>query len=238
MHRSSIYIAFIILLATACQDRCERVDGPRERFEVPLEFISELELNTPAEVVVYDHENGEGSLEVIAQPDIYQALHTQLRNDRCKIDLEACFREQDPILIEARLSELRSIHLNAAGEIRSGELIDQDSLYITNSGLGDVDIHFSGHYLDARSSAAGNINLSGETDRLFTVVLGSGELNGFDLFADTVIIENYGSGVIEVHAADFLQVNFIENTTVRYRGNPKVITIAGEGELEDANLGI
>jgi len=134
------------------------------------------------------------------------------------------------------MKEIRSIEFTSAGEIRSGDLIEQDTIFIENSGLGDIDLLLLSENVKANSTSSGNIILAGETTNLTTTSSGSGELSAFNLFSDTVRIGNIGSGVIEVYANKYLEVHFLKPTTVRYRGNPSKINIEGEGNLVDANL--
>jgi hypothetical protein len=201
--------------------------------------VHSLEVNTAADVEIRTTlDSADGLMEVYAQPEVYFALNSRFRDSTLRFNMDACFRGQGELLMNALMRDIKEVRMNAAGEIRSSDLLELDSLSIVNQGLGDIALHINTKKVSSRSSASGNVILSGETNRIFAVNTGSGEVSAFDLFADTVIIENYGSGVIEVHAADFLQVNFAEETTVRYRGNPRVITVAGTGNLENANLGL
>lgn len=232
-----LLLTLVMLLQTACNDRCARVDGARERYEIPVGNANSITLNSAADIVLLtSSDTANGSLEVYAQPEVYFALDTDIKNEQINLGVTGCFRQQTTMLIEASLVDLKSVVLNAAGEIRSEGLLTPDSLTIENNGLGDVNLHLQTKYIDSRSSTSGNVVLSGRTNQLFAGVLGSGEVNAFNLFADTVIIENYGTGVIEVHANKMLQVNFVRPTTVRYRGNPSIITVGGEGNLVNANF--
>lgn len=228
----------LTLIQTGCRNRCERVDGARERFEIPLGGVHSLDVRTAADVEIRTTiDSADGIMEVFAQPEVYFALESRFRDSTLRFNSDACFRGQEELLISALMRDIKEVRMDAAGEIRSSDLLELDSLSIINQGLGDIALHIATNEVTSRSSASGNVILSGETKKLFAVNTGSGELSGFNLFADTVIIENYGSGVIEVHAAEFLQVNFAQETTVRYRGNPRVITVAGTGDLVNANLG-
>lgn len=235
----SLTLAFmsVLLLNTACNDRCERIKGARERYEIPIGNANSIVLNSPADIIILEtKDTANGDLEIYAQPEVYLSLETEIKNDQVSLEVAGCFRQQKNMLVEASMVDLKSVSLNAAGEIRSEGLLNTDSLFIENNGLGDVNLHLQSRFIDARTSTSGNIILSGKTNQLFAGVLGSGEVSAFDLFADTVIIENYGSGVIEVHANKMLQVNFVNPTTVRYRGNPNIITVGGEGNLVNANF--
>lgn len=241
-HRlATLLSAFVFIAASqsACTERCKRVDGPRERYEIPLNAVHTLEVNTAADVQVRKtKDNTNGTLELYAQPEVYFGLISRFKDSTLRFSMDACYRGQAEVLMDARMQDIRQLRMNAAGKIQSSDLLELDSLHILNEGLGDIQLHIDSKHIFSQSSASGNVILSGEVDQLFAVNTGSGELSCFDLFADTVIIENYGSGIIEVHADEFLQVNFAQETTVRYRGNPRVITVAGEGNLVNANLGI
>jgi len=163
-------------------------------------------------------------------------LNIETNATECEVIMNACFKDQETTLLSARMKSIESIEFSSAGEIISGDLIEQDSIYIENSGLGDINLLLLSSEIRANSTSSGNIVLAGESSSLIATSSGSGELSAFNLFSDTVRVGNLGSGVVEVFANDYLEVIFIRPTTVRYRGNPEFISIQGEGNVVDANL--
>lgn len=235
--RKIFWSVFILSFASAsCGNRCKRLDGPRQEFFNPLGNTTNLILSTPAEMTIIKDSAGVSRLEIIAQPEVFDELLIETNGNSCEVSMNACFKDQETTRLSARLKSIESIEFSSAGEIISGDLITQDSIYIENSGLGDIDLLLLSKEIKANSTSSGNIILAGETSSLIATSSGSGELSAFNLFSDTVRIGNIGSGVVEVFAKDYLEIYFIKPTTVRYRGNPSQIKIEGEGNLVDANL--
>jgi hypothetical protein len=229
-------ILILVFTMTACGNRCKRLEGPRQEYFSPVGRATKFILSTPAEMTIVKDTLASSLLEVIAQPEVFDELNIETSETTCEVSMNACFKDQETTLLSTRMKEIRSIEFTSAGEIRSGDLIEQDTIFIENSGLGDIDLLLLSENVKANSTSSGNIILAGETTNLTTTSSGSGELSAFNLFSDTVRIGNIGSGVIEVYANKYLEVHFLKPTTVRYRGNPSKINIEGEGNLVDANL--
>jgi len=219
-----------------CRDRCKRLNGPRERYEQMLQRTDAFELYTPAEVILYKDSTVQSQLEIFAQPEVYHVLESEVIDSTCFIQMDACFRDQQAILINATFRSLNKIYFESAGEIRSGELIEQDTIRIENTGLGDIDMALKSDQIISHITSSGNIILSGTAHRSVSLAASSGEIEAMNLIADTAIVHTVGSGIISVHADHRLEVHFYKPTTVRYRGNPSVIEVYGEGNLVDANL--
>ncbi|MEX2597919.1 MAG: DUF2807 domain-containing protein [Salibacteraceae bacterium] len=229
-------IAGLIISLNACRDRCKTTEGSRQRFEVPLFQADRLILNSPAEMNIRKNDTVDGSLEILAQQEVFGDMNISTNQKVCEINLVGCFKNNETTLIDGHFQQLRGAELNSAGYIKSSRLIKQDSVELTNDGLGDIDLVLKSNYIEAKIASSGNILLHGETDHLLIASLGSGEVSAFGLYADSVIIRNYGTGVIDVHASKYLEVEFGKSTTVQYRGNPGEVIVIGEGDLINANF--
>ncbi|MEQ9186141.1 MAG: DUF2807 domain-containing protein [Cryomorphaceae bacterium] len=234
--RCFISIAILLACLVGCKDRCKRLDGPRERYEQLVQPIHSFELLTPAEVTLYQDTLAHSNLEIYAQPEVYHLLETDVKNTVCTVQLDACFKDQEAILINATLKRIDAIHFGSAGEIKAGNLIVQDSIRIENTGLGDIDLTLKSHEVISYITSSGNILLSGTATHSISLASGSGEISAFNLLADSAVIHTLGSSIIQVYAEDYLEVHFWKPTTVQYRGNPDSIVVVGEGTLIDANL--
>ncbi len=178
----------------------------------------------------------QASLEIIVQSEVMDELQITLEDKACEVSMNACFKDKQTTLLLARMQKIKTIQFSSAGEITSGELIEEDTISLKNSGLGDIDLLLLSNEVRSELSSSGNIILAGESNTLIAFSSGSGETSAFNLFSDTVKIGNMGSGIIEVFANKHLEIQFFKPTTVRYRGNPENIIIEGEGTVVDANL--
>ncbi|MDB4105312.1 DUF2807 domain-containing protein [Salibacteraceae bacterium] len=229
-------ILIMTLSMSSCGNRCKRIDGPRQEYFRSLQGAESFNLSTPAEMTIEKDSLASASLEIIAQAELYDALLIENTSNDVTIRMNGCFKDQETLLLNATLNNIDVIEFSSAGKIKSAQLIEQDTISVDNSGLGDIDLLLSSQKIKTNSSSSGNIILSGEAQCLTAVSLGSGELSAFNLFSDSVRIGTSGSGIIEVYANTYLEIDFKRPTIVRYRGNPEVILIKGEGEVVDANL--
>ncbi|MBT3647830.1 MAG: hypothetical protein HN542_06275 [Flavobacteriales bacterium] len=225
-----------LLVASCGNDGCQRLEGPRESVIRYLDPIHSINLVTPVNTSVeVDSSLEQSKIEVRAQAEVHPSLNTRVKNRQVNIFLEGCFKDQSEIFIDAKVQALESIRLQSAGDIISTKRIEQDSISIYNSGLGDIDLVLNSQRVESFILASGDIILSGDSEHLVVRTEGSGELSAFNLYADSVVINNIGGSVIQVFAAKYLEVNFFEETTIEYRGHP-TIKILGEGNLVDANF--
>lgn len=234
--RLYLFICITLIASFGCRERCKKVEGPRKEFALPIDTSAVLEIHTPAEVTLYADSNRASQLTVTAQPEVYSALIFETNDEGCVISLNDCFKQQSTVLINAQLTNLNRIGLHTAGKIESGTLLYTDTLWIENSGLGDIDLLARAEVANTTITSSGNVHLSGELTKLNFLTTGSGELHAFGLFTDTVGLTINGSSVVEVYANHLLRVNFINPGTVLYRGNPDSIIVTGEGNLRNANL--
>ncbi|NQV53239.1 MAG: DUF2807 domain-containing protein [Flavobacteriales bacterium] len=234
--RFTLGILILLTCLTGCKDRCKRLDGPRERYEQLLLPVHSLALRTPAEVTLYVDTFAHSNLEIFAQPEVYHILKTDVDNLQCVVEMDACFKDQEAVLINATFKRIDSIIFESAGQITSGNLILQDSIRIKNTGLGDIDLTLKSEQVFSHITSSGSIILAGTTNRSVSLASGSGEISAFNLIADTAIIHSIGSSIIQVYADHYLEVHFWNPTTVQYRGEPDSIVVFGEGTLVNANL--
>jgi len=67
----------------------------------------------------------------------------------------------------------------------------------------------------------GDITLTGNADNLDSTISGSGNLNLFELDANTATVNIYGSGNAEINA-DVITTNIEGSGKISYKGNPDV----------------
>lgn len=107
---------------------------------------------------------------------------------------------------------------------------------LTYAGSGHVQLEgVSGDLLELTLAGSGVLDASGEVVALEVLLLGSGELDLFDLLADRVWIEATGSGDVDLFAREELHVRRIGSGDVVYRGSPAINEkIIGSGDVRQA----
>ena len=109
---------------------------------------------------------------------------------------------------------------------------------IKNSGVGNIyayDINESGNFKIFNSGSA-NILLEGRAQSVDVKNEGSGNFLGFDFEVNDGVVENVGSGDIEVHCNEELDVKIKGSGNVYYKGNPTLnVSISGSGNVIQSN---
>ncbi len=231
-------LVFLCVLLVSCREEgCEKGEGASHKRVFTFGHLSAINLNMVSDMVVTEDSFRTGvTVEAVAQNEMHKILLFDSANRELTVRLTDCIREHNPVLIDARFSELpKEMVVNSAGSIESGELLEIDSLTLKNQGLGDIDLLVKSKNVDVRVEESGNVLLGGEADRLSVWCVSSGDIRAYNLVADTVEVEYIGTNFIEVHAKDVLIVDFRIPGTVHYRGNPTII-VEGNGDLIDRNL--
>lgn len=231
------HITLILLLLNACDGKkCETVKGPRITQTRVISPVQAIELNMVANLFLKLDSTVEPAMEVIAQREVHSQLEIENGQDELNIDLRGCIKEHDEVILNTFLAHVRSLKNNSAGEISSASIIREDTMELTNGGLGEIDVVLSSKLVEAEIRSSGDILLSGQVARLDFSSIASGDLRAFNTIADTVNIKLGGSSVVEVYTDGVLNIEFIYPGTVSYRGTPSVINITGKGNVTDANL--
>lgn len=218
------------------RDRCETAEGPREKRDTALSFVNDVTLSMVADLSLKIDTALEPNLEMIAQPAVHDKLVVANFNKAMDIAMDGCVKEHDEILLNAVVPDLKYVEITSAGTIRSERLIEKDTLEMINRGLGDLDFVVDSKWLLTEIRSSGDLILAGETERIDFLTTSSGDLRAFNLVADTVSLNVFGSSVLEVYTDGVLQVHFFRSGQVQYRGEPAEIITTGQGTVIDANL--
>lgn len=154
---------------------------------------------------------------ITAQPNILDLIKTRVSNKHWKIDYTKSVNLDRKTIIEITIPDIRRIKIDGSGDIEGQNDFDLDNLDILIDGSGDLD-------------------LFGTVENQLIEIDGSGDVSNFDLISQktTVIID--GSGDVEVHAEDRLEVEISGSGDVKYKGNPDIdLTVDGSGELINKN---
>lgn len=172
--------------------------------EVELDGIGNLSIQ----------QTGSESLTVEAEEDVLPKIRTDVVNNRLVIGLKpnTTVYTTEPINYELNVKELKAFKLSGSGNINA-EGISTDTLAVSNSGSGDVEI-------------------VGKTDSQDVDISGSGKYQAGDLQSRVANIDVKGSGTAIVNVTDELDAKVSGSGSVQYIGNPAVSQhISGSGKV-------
>lgn len=212
---------------------------------------------------VYLQEGTEQEIRVEGEQEILDRMEFSVVNGELIIDLYTCFQGSYTFNLYITIPEGRALEgVSASGyadlettmpiEVAEnftidilgfGEVIfeaknENESLSLDIEDGGTAEIQFMTNTMEVNNSSSREAEISGTTTTLDASISDAGELNAFELEADSATIIASGSGDAEVTiTGDDLEVDISGSGSVYYKGMPSNIQsrISGAGELIDAN---
>lgn len=136
--------------------------------------------------------------------------HVNIRNARAKI-------------VHVTLPELTDLKISSAGDCVGQTPVHCDDLRISISSAGDLTLELDAERVFLDISSSGDAELSGITG-VFDVSLSSaGDLDAFDLVAESVEVDVSSAGDARVHATEEISMNASSAGSIYYRGGAKVV---------------
>ena len=131
-----------------------------------------------------------------------------------------------------------AIDFSGAGSIVSKNKLTGNKLHLEVSGAGSAklqDVDYQ--HIDVDLSGVGNIEIGGKTISSTMEMSGTGNIDAFDLLADSVRCETSGVGNINCFANVELNANVSGIGGIRYKGTPKNLRkfVSGIGKVMNRN---
>lgn len=235
--RKTFFMLLIVAssLNTGCNS-CVEGNGPRVSRFTPTDSVGEVILDMVSDVLVKVDSARDNIIEVIAQEEIQPVVMANNDQGLLTLSLDECLENNQPILFELTLNEANRFVINSAGLIENERILKQPKVWFTNRGLGDIDFAVDSDEIISEIRSSGNMILSGECNRMDFLSTSSGDLRAYNLVADTLVLNIFGSTVCDVYATQYLEVNFFSSGRVNYRGNPKEVKVNGEGQVTQTSI--
>ena len=117
-------------------------------------------------------------------------------------------------------SRLDKLSASAAGSIFSEGSIQANSLEISASSAGSVEVMIDAGTVEVSSSSAGDVELKGKVRELSAEASSAGEVDAYDLEAEEVEAGASSGGSVKVNVGESLNAHASSGGSIRYRGNP------------------
>ena len=129
--------------------------------------------------------------------------------------------------------ELQGINISGSGDFICKEIIQTPKFEININGSGDIKGKFEVNTFVVNIRGSGKIKLTGSTDELKLSISGSGDFEGEKFISNHAEIKINGSGDVDVHVNESLNVQIYGSGDVRYSGKPTAVnhSIFGSGEV-------
>ncbi|MEM1124783.1 MAG: head GIN domain-containing protein [Bacteroidota bacterium] len=231
-----IGLLFLALNTTSCIYReASTIVTERETFALDLPSFSTITLDFSADVFIYEGDQQE--IKILAQPEVFEAITTTVRDNEWLIDLANFSGGYESVTIEITMPTIDGLHTTSTGDIFVKDKFDDaETLELSVQRSGDITYRGNPQQINLKMHGTGDVDLNGRTQFLKAHLSSSGDLSAFDLKAETVELSSTGSGDAAIRVAKKLEVTMTSSGDVEYKGRPQITSnISGSGDLEDAN---
>lgn len=115
---------------------------------------------------------------------------------------------------------LDKLSASSAGSIFSEGNIQSNSMEISASSAGSVEVTIDAGNVQVSSSSAGDVELKGKVRKLSAEASSAGEVDAYDLEAEEVEAEASSGGSAKVNVRESLDAHASSGGSIRFRGNP------------------
>ena len=220
------------LLLSSCGDEvdCIRGRGDVESREFNLDAVSGLRVNGDTRVFV--RRGATQRIEVRAQPNVLDAINTNVSNGVWDLSFDRCLRSHKTVEVHMTVLELSSVEMIGSGRIELQDEFDTNDFRAVLDGSGHLRISVSAAKVTSRLTGSGTIDMRGNADVEELNLSGSGNIKSFGLSSESAGVVLSGSGSVEVNAASDLAVTISGSGNVYYQGNPTINSnISGSGKV-------
>lgn len=241
VNRFQIGLMAVLLLAlSACNSdqKCLKADGQILEKHIELAPFTSLQIDINAQVFLrQDTALDLYRIQIDAQENILDKIGISREDKTIRFFFEQCIKRHGEVRIYLDVADLNELILSGPGRVETEEIFRTRFLNLSMQGQGDVDLVLETEAIRTTVIGSGNAQLSGAARFNQVVMLGSGEVESFNLIADTVLVQVGGTGQSQVYALDWLRVINNGDGNVRYRGEPDIEASGiGSARIIDSNL--
>lgn len=115
---------------------------------------------------------------------------------------------------------LEKISASSAGNVFAEGIIKSESLGISASSAGSVEVSIDANQVMANASSAGRIELEGKAKSLEVEASSAGDVDAYSLESEKVNAQASSAGSVKVTVSKEIEAHASSAGDVRYRGNP------------------
>jgi len=193
----------------------------------------------PAQIYLSQSSTGSGTnVTIVGNDNILEVIDPAVEDGTLVLRYKDDFTfwnvwNNDSIKVYVSAPNISSVYVDGAGSIRTITPISADSMKVSISGAGDVDMLLDVNTLETQISGFGDMRLSGKAKNYDADISGAGNIEAYNLSSEDVRIQISGSGSAHVNASRTLDVSISGAGDVKYLGDPKVTEhISGAGSVK------
>ncbi len=221
-----IYYSGILVFMIFVLFACNKARGPIVEEEVSVAFFSGIEHELRDNVFI--NYGPTQRVKIEAQSNVIEALSKKVENGIWKIYFPDKPKLYKNMKITITTPDLKYIGLNGPGIILSKSMMNFDSLKLSISGSGNIDIDANIQKLHTKVLGNGDIFLKGTAATHLIDIESTGRVNSFEMESNEAEIMIPGSGTANVKVKDFMKARITGNGSINYMGNPTIDAITSD----------
>ncbi len=234
-------LAIGLLIFSACEKSSICIKGNNKTATKTIEMNAFEGVELDGSFNVEIHQGTEYLVEATGDENIIDLLQTDIKNGICMLNLKRGCYKNYKLTVYVTLPSLENVVLAGSGNIIVNDFTNQTELKTALSGSGNITLYDFENASTMFFSIAGSGNIDCRRDirnvkNLEIEIEGSGNYNGYQIFANNAVAKIGGSGNIKLTTIDNLEAIIDGSGTIRYRGNPTVYQkITGSGSIIKAD---
>lgn len=161
---------------------------------------------------VYLSQGQKEEVVIEADDNIVPLIKTEFKNGILEVKNTEGYRFERTTKMNVYITivDLNELHFHGVGELKSLTDLNLTSLYLTNNGVGDIEIHGKANDAKIKNNGVGDVNV-------------------FEFVVERVELYNAGVGDVEVNATQELKLVNSGVGDVKYKAGAKMIDIESNG---------
>ena len=232
------FVAMAVPFFTSCSKNAVYGNYQIVSKEISITDYDEIHAGLEANVVYQQFSDSAPYLQVNIDDNLLSSLDIRVEGDRLIIDTKP-----DSVIRPTQLTvytnsrNLKKVHISGSGDFYLRGEVNAKNFDLKISGSGNVRMDsLLCRNLKVNISGSGNARLTGAAKEATCRVSGSGNIEAFGFFVQTMECKISGSGNIEAYPGKKLDASVSGSGSVMYKGLPESVnsSVSGSGKIRQA----
>lgn len=230
--RLSIWFVAIVLLASSCQVKCKKGEGPHIVKSRNTEAITKLVCDIPC--TIYVSQGDQPVCTVEAAESLQDLILVDSKGGgKVKISSKKCFSDLDTVIVRVTSPKLKEIRIKGTAKVYSQGVFTADDLKLIIDGSGTIDLVAMLNELESEINGAGDINLRGSALKHKITINGTGNVSASEFNNYDCNVKITGPGSCHLFVNNKLKAEIDGTGDIFYKGSPEIkTTITGTGKVQ------
>lgn len=145
---------------------------------------------------------------------------TEVSGDRLNIHLDRGNFRNVHVKVYVTYKSLEEISVSSAADVYSESVIKSESLELSASSAGSMDLEIDVNELSISASSAADVELKGKANYFEVGASSAAEVDAYDVLSKKVRADASSGATIKVNATEEINADASSGASIRYKGNP------------------